>query len=85
MGWILDNINATVQASEAFATRLDTVFQPTITQGGAGPRNSIIQNWSFGQSKLNADTGVTQENVPWWIWLAVGLVILLMVWKKVKG
>lgn len=80
MGWILDNVNLTAQASSAAASRLDS--QNEFTGGGAGPRGTFNQNFSFGNSKQDANTDASgaSSEMPWYVWLlvALGAVLLLV-------
>lgn len=81
MGYILDNVNLTAQASSAAAGRLDN--QQDFAGGGAGPRGTFNQNFSFGNSKqaANTDASGASSEMPWYVWALVGLGVVLVLWK----
>jgi hypothetical protein len=85
MGYMFDSAGVSTQSSTASAGRLDSANEFQAGGGGAGPRNSILQNFSFGQSKLNADQSAVQEQLPWWVWLLGGVGLLLVLAKIFKG
>lgn len=82
MGYLFDNVNLTAQASSAAAGRLDT--QTDTTQGGAGPRSSVVQQMSFGQSKLDGQAAATTESPPYWLWGMLAVAALLVLWRGRK-
>lgn len=85
MGYLFDSAGVSSQLSSASAGRLDT--GPVEFQAGgagAGPHNSILNNFSFGQSRLNADQTATAEQMPWWTWALLGLGVLIVLAKVFK-
>ena len=83
MGYLLDNVNLTSQLSSASAARTDPIT--TTTQGGAGHRSSVLQNFSFGNSKLDATASASSESLPWWLVALMALGAILVVAKIFKG
>lgn len=85
MGYLFDSAGITDQTSSAAAGRLDSANDILRGGSGAGPRSSILQNFSFGRSQLNADQSAVQDQLPWWVWLIAGIGALLVLGKIFKS